>query len=144
MDGMTTVQTEMVAEADTSDTTDLAFDEAEAEFDVLQGSRLKPLVPMKARREGRRHAGRAGDAPPLAAQAETGRTPAGNIDPEQAGRGADPLDFYFAELKADLLTREDEVAIAKRIEAGREEDDWRPLRERLCHKGDQRMVLCGR
>jgi len=121
MDGMMDVYAGIVGETGTSETTDLLVDEAgEGGFGALQAPELNPSVPLGDLRDGLPQAERAEDKPPLATEAETGRVAGGNIDPDQVGRGADPLGLYLAELKADLLTREDEIAIAKRIEAGRE------------------------
>jgi RNA polymerase primary sigma factor len=46
---------------------------------------------------------------------------AGNIDDEDIGRTDDPVRMYLREMgSVELLSREGEIAIAKRIEAGRE------------------------
>lgn len=46
---------------------------------------------------------------------------AGNIDDEEVGRTDDPVRMYLREMgSVELLSREGEIAIAKRIEAGRE------------------------
>ena len=48
-------------------------------------------------------------------------TPAGNVDEEDLGRTDDPVRMYLREMgSVELLSREGEIAIAKRIEAGRE------------------------
>ena len=55
-----------------------------------------------------------GDAP-------EGETPAGNVDEESLGRTDDPVRMYLREMgSVELLSREGEIAIAKRIEAGRD------------------------
>ena len=47
--------------------------------------------------------------------------PAGNISDEDVGRTDDPVRMYLREMgNVELLSREGEIAIAKRIEAGRE------------------------
>ncbi|MDR3440640.1 RNA polymerase sigma factor RpoD [Telmatospirillum sp.] len=53
---------------------------------------------------------------------ESGETPvAGNVDEEDLGRTDDPVRMYLREMgSVELLSREGEIAIAKRIEAGRE------------------------
>ncbi len=51
------------------------------------------------------------------AEAKTG----GNLDDEDIGRTDDPVRMYLREMgSVELLSREGEIAIAKRIEAGRE------------------------
>ncbi len=48
-------------------------------------------------------------------------TPAGNVDENELGRTDDPVRMYLREMgNVELLSREGEIAIAKRIEAGRE------------------------
>ena len=48
-------------------------------------------------------------------------TPAGNVDENDLGRTDDPVRMYLREMgSVELLSREGEIAIAKRIEAGRE------------------------
>src|SRR5437773_11535285 len=45
----------------------------------------------------------------------------GNVDDEDIGRTDDPVRMYLREMgSVELLSREGEIAIAKRIEAGRE------------------------
>jgi RNA polymerase primary sigma factor len=53
---------------------------------------------------------------------ESGETSvAGNVDEEDLGRTDDPVRMYLREMgSVELLSREGEIAIAKRIEAGRE------------------------
>ncbi len=47
--------------------------------------------------------------------------PAGNVDEETLGRTDDPVRMYLREMgSVELLSREGEIAIAKRIEAGRD------------------------
>ncbi|MBF0562640.1 MAG: RNA polymerase sigma factor RpoD [Alphaproteobacteria bacterium] len=47
--------------------------------------------------------------------------PAGNVDEDELGRTDDPVRMYLREMgSVELLSREGEIAIAKRIEAGRE------------------------
>jgi RNA polymerase primary sigma factor len=47
--------------------------------------------------------------------------PSGNVDTESAGRTDDPVRMYLREMgSVELLSREGEIAIAKRIEAGRD------------------------
>jgi RNA polymerase primary sigma factor len=66
-------------------------------------------------------------AKPERAEAEGGDTegsedkPAGNVDEESLGRTDDPVRMYLREMgSVELLSREGEIAIAKRIEAGRD------------------------
>ena len=59
-----------------------------------------------------------GNAPAEVAEADT---PAGNVDENEIGRTDDPVRMYLREMgNVELLSREGEIAIAKRIEAGRE------------------------
>ncbi|MBW7851108.1 MAG: RNA polymerase sigma factor RpoD [Rhodospirillales bacterium] len=52
---------------------------------------------------------------------ETEVSAAGNVDEEDLGRTDDPVRMYLREMgSVELLSREGEIAIAKRIEAGRE------------------------
>jgi hypothetical protein len=52
---------------------------------------------------------------------ETPVRPTGNLDDEDIGRTDDPVRMYLREMgSVELLSREGEIAIAKRIEAGRE------------------------
>ncbi len=52
---------------------------------------------------------------------ETSVRPTGNLDDEDIGRTDDPVRMYLREMgSVELLSREGEIAIAKRIEAGRE------------------------
>ncbi|HKY95924.1 MAG TPA: RNA polymerase sigma factor RpoD [Kiloniellales bacterium] len=52
---------------------------------------------------------------------EESPSPAGNISDEDVGRTDDPVRMYLREMgSVELLSREGEIAIAKRIEAGRE------------------------
>jgi RNA polymerase primary sigma factor len=54
------------------------------------------------------------------AEAEPGET-SGNVDEESLGRTDDPVRMYLREMgSVELLSREGEIAIAKRIEAGRD------------------------
>ncbi len=47
--------------------------------------------------------------------------PAGNLNDDDIGRTDDPVRMYLREMgSVELLSREGEIAIAKRIEAGRE------------------------
>jgi RNA polymerase primary sigma factor len=66
-------------------------------------------------------------AKPERAEAEGGEAegsedkPAGNVDEESLGRTDDPVRMYLREMgSVELLSREGEIAIAKRIEAGRD------------------------
>ena len=55
------------------------------------------------------------------AAAEEGAEPAGNVDESNLGRTDDPVRMYLREMgSVELLSREGEIAIAKRIEAGRD------------------------
>ncbi len=56
------------------------------------------------------------------AEADETETPSGNVDAESLGRTDDPVRMYLREMgSVELLSREGEIAIAKRIEAGRDE-----------------------
>src|ERR1700761_8024271 len=59
---------------------------------------------------------------PAAADSEDGEAEArGNLDDDDIGRTDDPVRMYLREMgSVELLSREGEIAIAKRIEAGRE------------------------
>jgi RNA polymerase primary sigma factor len=59
---------------------------------------------------------------PAAAESEDGDTEVrGNLDDDDIGRTDDPVRMYLREMgSVELLSREGEIAIAKRIEAGRE------------------------
>src|SRR5690348_10734403 len=59
---------------------------------------------------------------PAASEAEEGEGEArGNLDDDDIGRTDDPVRMYLREMgSVELLSREGEIAIAKRIEAGRE------------------------
>ncbi len=52
---------------------------------------------------------------------EAAEEPTGNVDEESLGRTDDPVRMYLREMgSVELLSREGEIAIAKRIEAGRD------------------------
>jgi RNA polymerase primary sigma factor len=52
---------------------------------------------------------------------EVEEEPSGNVDEESVGRTDDPVRMYLREMgSVELLSREGEIAIAKRIEAGRD------------------------
>src|SRR5215213_2821290 len=58
---------------------------------------------------------------PAEAVAEAEGEPRGNVDDDDIGRTDDPVRMYLREMgSVELLSREGEIAIAKRIEAGRE------------------------
>ena len=60
-------------------------------------------------------------AAPAEKAEEAEEEPAGNLDEESLGRTDDPVRMYLREMgSVELLSREGEIAIAKRIEAGRE------------------------
>ena len=67
-----------------------------------------------------------GDAAPVKAEktedeAEEGPEASGNVDESNLGRTDDPVRMYLREMgSVELLSREGEIAIAKRIEAGRD------------------------
>ena len=57
----------------------------------------------------------------VADEAEEGKASSGNVDESDLGRTDDPVRMYLREMgSVELLSREGEIAIAKRIEAGRE------------------------
>ena len=59
-----------------------------------------------------------GNAPPDVVESEV---PTGNVDESEMGRTDDPVRMYLREMgNVELLSREGEIAIAKRIEAGRD------------------------
>ena len=67
--------------------------------------------------EDGRGAGRQGRGRPRRKSEEAG----GNVDEESLGRTDDPVRMYLREMgSVELLSREGEIAIAKRIEAGRD------------------------
>ncbi len=60
-------------------------------------------------------------AKPIEAEDEEAAEQTGNINAETAGRTDDPVRMYLREMgSVELLSREGEIAIAKRIEAGRD------------------------
>ncbi|TCZ65514.1 sigma-70 family RNA polymerase sigma factor [Roseicella aquatilis] len=62
-----------------------------------------------------------GEAAPAAAEAESATQPNGNYDEASLGRTDDPVRMFLREAsRTELLTREQEVELAQRIEAGRE------------------------
>jgi RNA polymerase primary sigma factor len=64
-----------------------------------------------------------GEAPVAKAEKseEAEEEPTGNVDEESLGRTDDPVRMYLREMgSVELLSREGEIAIAKRIEAGRD------------------------
>jgi RNA polymerase primary sigma factor len=62
-----------------------------------------------------------GDNKPAKAEDEDGEDSAGNVDEANLGRTDDPVRMYLREMgTVELLSREGEIAIAKRIEAGRD------------------------
>ncbi len=61
------------------------------------------------------------DAAPPEPQADGEARQSGNLDDDDIGRTDDPVRMYLREMgSVELLSREGEIAIAKRIEAGRE------------------------
>jgi RNA polymerase primary sigma factor len=61
------------------------------------------------------------EAKPEAPAEETTEKASGNVDESDLGRTDDPVRMYLREMgSVELLSREGEIAIAKRIEAGRE------------------------
>ncbi|MCB8874807.1 RNA polymerase sigma factor RpoD [Acidisoma silvae] len=65
--------------------------------------------------------GEAVAAKPVDAEDEEASEQSGNINAESAGRTDDPVRMYLREMgSVELLSREGEIAIAKRIEAGRD------------------------
>ncbi|MCK5658910.1 MAG: RNA polymerase sigma factor RpoD, partial [Alphaproteobacteria bacterium] len=60
------------------------------------------------------------ETPSAPAATEGGKTAAGNLATTDLGRTDDPVRMYLREMgSVELLSREGEIAIAKRIEAGR-------------------------
>ena len=75
-----------------------------------------------------------GEAPVAKVEKEEGEPeegePAGNVDESNLGRTDDPVRMYLREMgSVELLSREGEIAIAKRIEAGRDMMIGGPLRK---------------
>ena len=65
--------------------------------------------------------GEAPAAKPEKAEEEGSEEASGNVDEESLGRTDDPVRMYLREMgSVELLSREGEIAIAKRIEAGRD------------------------
>ncbi len=63
----------------------------------------------------------ANDASADDSEEETEKSAAGNVDESDLGRTDDPVRMYLREMgSVELLSREGEIAIAKRIEAGRD------------------------
>src|SRR5689334_11193007 len=61
------------------------------------------------------------EEPQAAAEEDSEAESRGNVDDEDIGRTDDPVRMYLREMgSVELLSREGEIAIAKRIEAGRE------------------------
>ena len=61
------------------------------------------------------------EAAPTDEAVEVESAAAGNVDENEIGRTDDPVRMYLREMgSVELLSREGEIAIAKRIEAGRE------------------------
>ncbi|MBL8709640.1 MAG: RNA polymerase sigma factor RpoD, partial [Rhodospirillaceae bacterium] len=61
------------------------------------------------------------DEPRAEAEEEDDAKPAGNLNDSDVGRTDDPVRMYLREMgSVELLSREGEIAIAKRIEAGRD------------------------
>src|SRR5512134_313837 len=61
------------------------------------------------------------EEPAASAEVADVEAPAGNVDETDLGRTDDPVRMYLREMgSVELLSREGEIAIAKRIEAGRE------------------------
>jgi Sigma-70 factor, region 1.2 len=80
-------------------------------------SRLRMPARLLARRRQRGPARQAGD---VLDEAEEETEVCGNVDDDR-GRTDDPVRMYLREMgSVELLSREGEIAIAKRIEAGRE------------------------
>ena len=69
---------------------------------------------------------------------------AGNVADDDVGRTDDPVRMYLREMgSVELLSREGEIAIAKRIEAGREKMISGDLREPADHHGAHRQLAPG-
>ena len=66
----------------------------------------------------------------------------GNLDDDDIGRTDDPVRMYLREMgSVELLSREGEIAIAKRIEAGREQMIG-AICESPRHLRDHRVARC--
>ncbi|MGF1640519.1 MAG: RNA polymerase sigma factor RpoD [Rhodospirillales bacterium] len=65
--------------------------------------------------------GEEGDEAAVVSDIAEAEVPTGNVDENEIGRTDDPVRMYLREMgSVELLSREGEIAIAKRIEAGRE------------------------
>jgi RNA polymerase primary sigma factor len=118
MNPMNAIDREQLIDADNAETLDLAREEApEIGRDALPSVELEPLAPPEDEApESNDVEGEPSLDPAFAAARVTG----GNVDPEKLSRSAEPLSLYLREMgKVELLTREGEVAIARRIEAAR-------------------------
>ncbi len=74
------------------------------------------IVESEESEEAAEPAEKAGDT-----EGETATSGSGNVDEAELGRTDDPVRMYLREMgSVELLSREGEIAIAKRIEAGRE------------------------
>ncbi|MGC8469740.1 MAG: RNA polymerase sigma factor region1.1 domain-containing protein, partial [Acetobacteraceae bacterium] len=79
---------------------------SEMGIQVVEGEEAEEAEPVPAR---------------VAPEAEVEEEAAGNVDEASAGRTDDPVRMYLREMgSVELLSREGEIAIAKRIEAGRD------------------------
>ena len=94
---------------------------------VLRADRGHPGHAERDRHQRRRERGERGrrgppsPSPPKDKEEEDEEESGGNVDEESLGRTDDPVRMYLREMgSVELLSREGEIAIAKRIEAGRD------------------------
>ena len=79
------------------------------------------VVESEEGEEGEPAAAKPKEADAEGAEAPEGEEPTGNVDEANLGRTDDPVRMYLREMgSVELLSREGEIAIAKRIEAGRD------------------------
>jgi RNA polymerase primary sigma factor len=121
MDRMNAAQTANLDQVDENPRPEaIAEEPIEDALELIEGATLDLAddAPEAEAAEPEEGTGEAAPEPEQEAEAQAPR--AGNVSDEDVVRGADPVRLYLREMgKAALLTREGEVALAKRIETGR-------------------------
>jgi RNA polymerase primary sigma factor len=118
---MTATRIDIVDKIDALEVTDLGLNHGgEEERDVLQEEGLVPSALVPAFENDGPEPNESKDEPPPIAERFTVSGTGRDLDPDRISQTAEPLSLYLRAVKADLLTREAEIMIAKRIEAGRE------------------------
>ncbi len=119
MDRMSAAQTETLDQVEESPRPEAAPEEPlEDALELLEGATLDLAEEAAPAEAAEGEEGAAEGAPEPEQEAQSPRS--GNVSDEDVARGADPVRLYLREMgKAALLTREGEVALAKRIETGR-------------------------